>query len=128
MKKILITIAALILFSACNTSPQENTATTNEYLAAVEAGNDILLDFFASWCTICRANQPHIEEALAELNDPNLVNIQVDYDLDTEMRARFDIFQQSMYVFIPDGNEEEARIIGPGVFRKNDFLELIKGE
>ncbi|MBT4384353.1 hypothetical protein HOD30_01245 [Candidatus Peregrinibacteria bacterium] len=128
MKKILLTLTALLLFSACNTTTVQDPAeTANNYQAAIAAEKDIFLDFYAPWCTICRANQPHIEDAITEEQNSNLVLIQIDYDSDTEMRARFDIFQQSMYVYIPNGNEEEARVIGPGIFKKDTFLEFIQG-
>lgn len=140
-KLFAILLSASLLLSACggavsdgatdgasqSTTSQDSIFTYNEsdYAAALAAGNDVFLDFFATWCTICRANQQYIDEALAEIDNPNLVHFVVDYDNEIKLKKEFDIFLQSSYVLIPGGNTDAAEKLGPGLFRTEQFVEFL---
>ena len=54
----------------------------NAYEQALRDGKIILLDFYASWCPICRAENPHLRAGIADINDPRLIAYQVHYNDD----------------------------------------------
>ncbi len=105
MKKILLIIIVLSLFLfGCN--EQASSPLPNDYIENIDdkldiivdsatsylrydkalyekAINDdkvVLLDFYASWCPICRNEHPKLVEAFKELNDSNVVAFQVHYN------------------------------------------------
>ena len=51
-----------------------------DYNEALKENKKILLYFYASWCPLCRKEQPETIAAFNELNDPNLVGFRVHYN------------------------------------------------
>jgi thiol-disulfide isomerase/thioredoxin len=53
-------------------------------------GKVLLLDFFASWCGVCRAELPHLKTAYAKYEkDPNVVFLLVSIDEDANRLQRY---------------------------------------
>ena len=53
-------------------------------------GKIVLLDFFASWCGICRAELPHLKTSYAQYqNDPGVVFLLVSIDEDAKRLQRY---------------------------------------
>jgi thiol-disulfide isomerase/thioredoxin len=53
-------------------------------------GKTVVMDFWATWCAPCRAQQPLIEKVKARFeNSPNIVFVPVDSDDDTSLVAPF---------------------------------------
>jgi len=58
--------------------------------ASVLRGKVVLLDFFASWCGICRAELPQLKTAYAKYqNDPNVAFLLVSIDEDDKRLQRY---------------------------------------
>jgi thiol-disulfide isomerase/thioredoxin len=58
--------------------------------ASLLRGKVVLLDFFASWCGICRAELPQLKTAYAKYqSDPNVVFLLVSIDEDDKRLQRF---------------------------------------
>ena len=58
--------------------------------AAALRGKVVLLDFFASWCGICRQELPQLKTAYAKYqNDPNVVFVLVSIDEDDKRLQRY---------------------------------------
>lgn len=64
------------------------------YEQALRDGKIILLDFYASWCPICRAENPHLRAGLAEVNDPRVIAFQVHYNDDETTNEEKDLAQE----------------------------------
>ncbi|HLD97198.1 MAG TPA: thioredoxin domain-containing protein, partial [Candidatus Nanoarchaeia archaeon] len=47
------------------------------YDAALKEGKIIFLDFYASWCPICKEEEPEIKAAFNELNTDNVIGFRV---------------------------------------------------
>jgi thioredoxin 1 len=121
-------LALALILSACTSTGEPVPESTNveaEYELAISEGKDVFVDFFAPWCSICVANQTSIEAAFEAVNNPDLVKITVDYDSDTFFKAKFDVFQQSTYILVPNGNEDEFKTLGPGFYREKQFTEFL---
>ena len=58
--------------------------------ASMLKGKVVLLDFFASWCGICRQEMPHLKTAFAKYqNDPNVAFLLVSIDEDDKRLQRY---------------------------------------
>ncbi|OGH16465.1 MAG: hypothetical protein A3C30_04720 [Candidatus Levybacteria bacterium RIFCSPHIGHO2_02_FULL_40_18] len=82
-----------------------------DYERAKSQGKIILLDFYANWCPVCRAEEPAIHSGFDELNDPNIVGFRVsfnDSDTDSDEKAlaqEFNIPYQHTKVILKNGVE-----------------------
>lgn len=54
-----------------------------DFNKAKQEGKIIVLDYYANWCPICRAEQPDLQAGFEQLNNPNVIGFRVNYN-DTE--------------------------------------------
>ena len=81
-----------------------------DYENALSENKKILLYFYASWCPICKKEQPETFAAFDELNDSNIVGFRVSYndneDADEKALAKqFGIAYQHTKVILKDGKQ-----------------------
>ena len=90
---------------------------TQDYETALEQNKFIVLNFYANWCPICRAEKPEWESAFNELSDPSVVGFRVNYnDSDTDQDERnlakeFGITYQHTKVFLKTEQWDKNQII-----------------
>ena len=66
------------------------TVDGRPYDTASLRGKVVMLDFFASWCGVCRAELPHLKTAYAKYqNDPGVVFLLVSIDEDSKRLRRY---------------------------------------
>ena len=66
------------------------TVDGRPYDMAALRGKVVLLDFFASWCGICRAELPHLKTSYAQYqNDPGVAFLLVSIDEDAKRLQRY---------------------------------------
>lgn len=86
--------------------------TQSDYDQAVAAGNIIVLDFYANWCPICRAEEPALFSSFNALNDPNVVGFRVNYndddtdDAEDALADQFGVTYQHTKVIVRNGQVE----------------------
>jgi thioredoxin 1 len=78
---------------------------------AQAAGKPILVDVYASWCPICRAQQPILGELTSQPKFKDLTVFRVDYDNQKEALRRFGVTKQSTLIVFKGANET-GRIVG----------------
>lgn len=97
-----------------------------DYDKALQENKKILLYFYASWCPLCKKEQPEIFAAFNELNDPELVGFRVNYkdgdDDETEkaLAKEFGIGYQHTKVILKDG---QRVLKAPDSWDKERYLE-----
>ncbi|MBI1330964.1 MAG: hypothetical protein GC166_13795 [Alphaproteobacteria bacterium] len=74
--------------------------------------NPVLVDFTASWCTVCKTRKAVIQHALpSSPTFANFVILDVDFDRQEEAVRCLGATTQSMLIFFKDG-KEVARLTG----------------
>ena len=93
--------------------------TTTPYLAFTQADYDkalsenkiVVLNFYANWCPICRAEDPDVKAAFESLDNPNVIGFQVNFkdpETDADEKAlaeKFAVPYQHTKVILVDGKE-----------------------
>ncbi len=85
--------------------------TEAEFAAAQNDGKSILVDIFAAWCPVCRAQNPILTELTREPEFKDLVVFKIDFDTQkAEVRALGATRQSTLIAF--KGEKETARSVG----------------
>jgi thiol-disulfide isomerase/thioredoxin len=85
--------------------------STSAFAAAQKDGKSILVDIFAPWCPVCRAQAPILEKLTSEPKFKDVVVFKVDFDNQPgEVRA-LQANQQSTLI-IYKGETEKGRSVG----------------
>jgi thioredoxin 1 len=75
----------------------------------LDAGEPVLVDFWAPWCGPCRVVHPILEEMAGERDDVRIVSLNIDDNQDTA--AQFDVLSIPTLILFKDGAETK-RIVG----------------
>jgi thioredoxin 1 len=85
--------------------------TTAALTAAQRAGRPILVDVYASWCPVCRAQQPTIDRLVADPANANVVFLRLDFDTQRRERTALRATMQSTLIAYR-GRRETGRLQG----------------
>jgi thioredoxin len=83
----------------------------DEFAAAQADGKPILVDVFAAWCSVCRAQNPILTKLTREPKYKNLVVFKVDYDAQKDVVRSFNVQRQSTLIIFK-GDQEIDRSVG----------------
>ena len=86
--------------------------SAEQYARARAAGQPILLYFWASWCPICRAEEPKIK-ATVEAGSSVIAGFRVNYDVEKSLEKQFGVTYQHTTVILDSKGRESARFTGP---------------
>jgi thioredoxin 1 len=89
---------------------------------AQAAGKPILIDVYASWCPICRRQQPILSELIAQPKFRTLTVFRIDWDTQKEAVKRFGVTYQSTLIVFKGANEA-GRSVGDS--RRESIAELL---
>ena len=118
---------AVIVTAAFLGSPPASSAEWKPFDAAAFAaaqmeGKSILVEFFAAWCPVCRAQNPILVQLTREPKYKDLVVFKVDFDTQTDdVRALKAQAQSTLIAF--KGESEKGRSVGDT--NKDSIAELL---
>jgi thiol-disulfide isomerase/thioredoxin len=102
-----VTLLGSLPASAAEWKPFDAAA----FAEAKKEGKSILVDIFAVWCPVCRAQNPILVQLTRELKFKDLVVFKVDFDTQKgEVRALKAQSQSTLIVF--KGETERGRSVG----------------
>lgn len=100
-----------LAFSNLASAAEKQAFTPKAFAAAQTAGQPILVEIHASWCSTCRAQHPILEELERDPKFQNLHVFQIDFDSQKEaVRSLRATMQSTLIVF--NGKEERGRSVG----------------
>jgi thiol-disulfide isomerase/thioredoxin len=85
--------------------------TQADFAAAQKDGKSILVDIFAAWCPVCRAQNPILTQLTREPEFKDLVVLKIDFDTQkADVRALKATSQSTLIAF--KGEKETGRSVG----------------
>jgi thioredoxin 1 len=102
-----VVFAAALMLPAVSAAGAAEPFNAKAFAKAQEAGRPILVDVHASWCPVCRAQQPAIKAAAAKR--PQLVVYRVDFDTQKDALRQFKAQRQSTLIMFK-GKQEVGRL------------------
>lgn len=95
--------------------------STEKEFDEIIASNNVVVDFYASWCAPCRALAPILEDIDAELK--NILIVKVDVDEASILASRYGVMSIPTLLFFKDGRLVHEQI---GLLPPNQLLDLFK--
>ena len=97
--------------------------TTNEVLELIDAGNPVVIDFWAPWCGPCRAFAPTFE-AMAETEEfkDKVSFVKVNVDDDSTLSVKYGIRNIPTILFFNKGSQSAKNV---GALSKGDFEKFL---
>jgi len=81
------------------------------FAAAQDAGKPILVDAFAPWCPVCKAQQQVLGKMQADAKYAAVTVFKIDYDNQPDALKSFDVRKQSTLIAFK-GKAETGRTVG----------------
>lgn len=103
----LFTLIATSQISAADRSDY----TQAKFEAAAQAGKPILLEIWAAWCPVCRAQDPVIKSMMEDPAFKELTILSIDFDTEKDLLRRLNVQKQSTLIAYK-GVAEQARSTG----------------
>lgn len=90
---------------------EEKAFTDAQFKAAQQAGKPILVDAYASWCPVCRAQQTVLDKLKQNGKYDALTVFKIDYDNQPDALKSFNVQRQSTLIAYK-GEKETGRSVG----------------
>jgi len=112
LRALIAGLVAVILIGSVPASAAEWKEYSPEALAQAQSeGKPILVDVFAAWCSVCRAQNPILTQLTREPKYKDLVVLKADFDTQKDALKALNVQRQStLIVFM--GDKEIDRSVG----------------
>ena len=111
IKRVTSAVFALALTAGATLAFDEKPFDMAAFKAAQSAGKPILVDTYASWCPVCRAQQAVFEDLKTKPKYDSLVVFKVDYDKQRDALDTFKVQKQGTLIAFK-GDKETGRSLG----------------
>jgi thiol:disulfide interchange protein len=124
MRTFFAGLVAVALLGSTPASAAEWTEFTPEALAAAQAdGKPILVDVFAAWCSVCRAQNPILVKLTRQPKFKDLVVLKADFDTQKAALKPLDVRQQSTLIVFKGGKELDRSVGDTSQFSIEGMLD-----
>jgi thioredoxin len=104
-------LVAVILVASVPASAAEWTEYSPEALEQAQSeGKPILVDVFAAWCSVCRAQNPILTQLTREPKYKDLVVLKADFDKQKDELKALNVQRQSTLIVFKDGKEVDRSV------------------
>ncbi|TFG87002.1 MAG: thioredoxin [Hyphomicrobiales bacterium] len=104
-------LIAVVLLGAMPAAAAEWKEFSPDALAAAQAeGKPILVDVFAAWCSVCRAQNPILVKLTREPKYKDLVVLKADFDTQKQELHPLNVRRQSTLIVFKDGKEVDRSV------------------
>ena len=109
---LLALVASAVLFASLPASAAEwKPFDAGAFAAAKKEGKSILVDIFAAWCPVCRAQNPILTQMTRQPEFKDLIVFKVDFDTQKDdVRALKATSQSTLIAY--KGETEKGRTVG----------------
>jgi thioredoxin 1 len=99
----LVSAAAMVLtpFATAAITPYDKA----QFDKLIAEGKPVVVDFFADWCSTCRAQKPIVRELAAEPAMKDVTIFVATFDKEKELRKTLRVRSQSTFVVFKSGKE-----------------------
>ncbi|MBX9588067.1 MAG: thioredoxin family protein [Hyphomonadaceae bacterium] len=98
-----MTTAMVALLSLCADAFARQPFDAKAFEQAQAAGRTVLVDVYASWCPVCKKQQPTI--ARLEKENPDLIVYEVNFDNDKDSLKKFGVQAQATLIVFKGAKE-----------------------
>lgn len=114
-RRNLLAAAAVLAFASLPAfADGETEFTMQAFKAAQKDGKSILVDVWASWCPVCKAQGPILKSYLARPENKDVVFLRVNFDTQLDVLKALKVQSQSTLIMFK-GDKEVARSVGDTV-------------
>ena len=111
LNRVASAVVALALSAGATWAFEEKPFDMDAFKAAQSAGKPILVDAYASWCPVCRAQQKVLGDLKTNPKYDTLTLFRIDYDNQADALKDLKIQKQSTLVAFK-GAQETGRSVG----------------
>jgi thioredoxin 1 len=111
IKIVAVSLSVMAFSASAGWAFQEKPFDTAAFNAAQSAGTPILVDVFAPWCPVCKAQQKVLGTLKQDPKYSGLLLFKVDYDNQPDVLKSFKVHQQSTLIAFK-GKTETGRSVG----------------
>lgn len=116
MKRLLLTLASLLVLTACDAGSRSQPAAADPaeaetMLSAVNQSGLVLVDFYTTWCGPCKAMKPIVDSVEKDFAG-KLHVVAIDCDKFPQIAGQFDVEGYPTFVIMKDGKKLETRLGG----------------
>jgi len=123
LKKVILPFLVLCMFFTAGSLTAMSPFAEEDFNEAINNDKLVLLDFHASWCGTCKAQEKPLKALLSEEFFSDVVAFRVDYDNSAELKNQYNVQRQSTLVLLR-GEEELSRSMG--VTNKDELRSFLK--
>lgn len=103
-------LVAVLLVGVPATAAEWKEFTPEALAQAQSEGKPILVDVFAPWCSVCRAQNPILTQLTREPKYKDLVVLKADFDTQKEQLKPLNVRSQSTLIVFKDGKELDRSV------------------